>query len=294
MLLIEQIPIGYRLLPDLIDAGHQLLQEAAAICVGSNGGQRGGIHTLDGEGDAFNGLASDGIGLQDLQIGHPIIGYHQLADLAGEQLHMIFMMLLHIAFRRIHFNNGIDAGLQIGDVDLTIHICDAIQIVCSILDLRNTEGCTGQTLAIVAIQLHELECRHLGVGEHKLGIFIAIDLDDASGVVDQVAVWGFQLRYLICSGLQCGQVNLAVFIGHVLLGEGAADMLNPEPGVGLGLQGGAVQLDEVDTGLLIVHEDQLQDAVGTGQFNLLGIGVDDVLGISSDLFNEISAGFQVS
>ena len=71
-------------------------------------------------------------------------------------------------------------------------------------------------------------------------------------------------------------------------------MLNPEPGVGLGLQGGAVQLDEVDTRLLIVHEDQLQDAVGTGQFNLLGIGVDDVLGISSDLFNEISAGFQVS
>ena len=294
MLLIEQVAIGYGLLPDLIDTGHQLLQEAAAILIGSHGSQRGGIHTLDSECDACDRLAGDCVCLQDLQVGHTIVGDYQLTGLAGEQFHMVLTQILHIAFRCIHLNDGVDAGLQIGDVDFTVGVGDAIEVMSAILNLRNAEGCSGQALAIEAIQLDQAEAGHAGIGKDELCILITIDLNDTSGVINQVAFRCFQLSDLICTGLQGGQVNLTILIGHIFLGEGATHMLNAESRIGLRLQCSAIQLHQMDAGLLVIEENQLQNTVRALQLNLLRIGIDDMLGVRCNFLCNIGTGLQIS
>ena len=206
---------------------------------------------------------------------------------------MILTGVLHISFRCIHFKHGVNAGLQVRDVDLAPGVSYAIQVMRAVLNPRNSEGRTSEAEAAVAIQLHQTEAGLLGVGEHELGIFVTVNLDDTSGVINQVAIRRGQLRHLVGTRLQIGQVDLAICVGGVLLGEGTADKLNTEPRVGQRLQGGAVQLYKMDTRLLIIEEDQLQNAIGAFQLNLLRCGIDDVRGVGSDFLYKVGAGFQI-
>jgi hypothetical protein len=49
----------------------------------------------------------------------------------------------------------------------------------------------------------------------------------------------------------------------------------------------------MDTRLLIIEEDQLQNAIGAFQLNLLRRGIDDVRGVGSDFLYKVGAGFQI-
>ena len=293
MLLVEQVVVRYRLLPHLIDAGIKVLNIALAILIGGNGSQRGGIHLLHGEVDALHGSTGDGVRLDDLQSRLAVIGDDQFTDPTGEQLHMVLHGISHIALRCLHLLDGVDAGFQIGDIDLTVGIGHPIQVMRTILDLSNPEARTSQRLAVIAVQLDQTESRFPGVGEYEACILIAIDLDGARGIVDQVAIRGCQLRDGICTGLQSRQVDFTILIGNILFGEGAADQLNFEACVGLRFQRGRIQLHEVDSGLLIVEEDQLPDTISAAQLNLLGIGIDNVLVAGGDLLGKVGAGFQI-
>ena len=70
-------------------------------------------------------------------------------------------------------------------------------------------------------------------------------------------------------------------------------MLNAESGIGLRLQRGAIQLHQMDTGLLVIEEDQFQDPVRAFQLNLLRVGIDDMLGIGCHFLRQVSTRLQI-
>ena len=111
--------------------------------------------------------------------------------------------------------DGVHPRLQVSNQDLALSIGGTVQVVASILDLGDAERHTRQPGAVGA-ELDQLEGRLDGVGKDELGVLIGVKLDDALGLVDDVAGAGL-LRYHIGPSRQVGQVDLAVFIGGELL-----------------------------------------------------------------------------
>ena len=206
---------------------------------------------------------------------------------------MIFRGVDDVALRRLRFLHRVNARLQILDIDFTIGICHTIEIMAAILNLCDSEGSAAEPFTGKTVQLHQPEGRPLGIGKYKLRVFIAVDLDDSGGIVNEIAVGSKKLRHPICARLQIGKVDLTIFICHVLFREGAADFFNPEGGIGQGGKICAVQFHQMDAWFLIVEEDELQDAVSTLQFDLLRCRVDDMRTICCNFLHHISAGLQV-
>ena len=113
-----------------------------------------------------------------------------------------------------------------------------------------------------------------GVGEHKPGCLVGLQLDDALGLINDVA-GAVQFRHHISSGGQFRQVDFAVLVGGELRrAKVAVHRLDAEPGVGDHLgRVGAVHLDQPDPGLLVVKKVELLNTVSGLQFNFLRGGI---------------------
>ena len=145
-----------------------------------------------------------------------------------------------------------------------------------VLDLGNTEMNIFQA-APVRAGLNDLQGGLDGIGEYELCVLVGVKLDDALGLVDDIALTGF-FRYHISAGGQLGEVDLAVLVGYKFLrAVVTSHRLNFKNCIGNDLAGvGAVHFDKPYTGLHIVEEQQLLDAITSGQLHLLRRSVEDV------------------
>ena len=171
------------------------------------------FHKVDRVRDRSAGV---GVIFMDIQIGALVIGQGDRAGLAREQFHMMLRIIRDVIRHRGQFTHGVDARFQIGDQDLARGTGGAIQIVRAVLDFGDSEGHPSQPGAITA-QLDELEGGLDVVGENELGVLIGLQLNDALGLVDDVAITGL-FSYHIRPGREHGQVDFSVLVGPELLG----------------------------------------------------------------------------
>ena len=124
----------------------------------------------------------------------------------------------------------------------------------TILNPGDAEGHPSQP-GTVRTQLDEVQGGLDGVGEHKPGCLVGLQMDNALGLIDDVA-GALQLGDHISPGGQLRQVDFAVLVGGELRrAPRTVYRLNAELGVGDHLGGvGAVHLDQPDAGLLIVEK----------------------------------------
>ena len=223
-----------------------------------------------------NRLAGIGVVLVDSQVGTLLVFNGQGAGSACEQLHVILPQVENVRGIRGSFPHGVHAGLQIGNQNLTLFIGGAVKIMCSVFDLGDTEMYIFQA-ATVCAGLNDLQRGLDGIGEYELCVLIGVKLDDTLGLVDDIALTGFFRHHIRASG-QLGKVDLAVLVGGKFLGAVVTSHgLNFKNCVGDHLAGiGAVYLDEPHTGLHIIEEQQLLDAVAGRQLHLLRRSVEDM------------------
>ena len=114
----------------------------------------------------------------------------------------------------------------------------------------------------------------LGIGEHKLGLVTAVQVDDPLGIVYHIA-GALQFRYYISAHGELGEVDGPVLGSGVLLRpEAAIHCLKTESGVGDRLgEVGTVYLDKMDAGQAVIEEHQVFDAISGLQLHLLGSGI---------------------
>ena len=241
---VQQIGGRHRLLRDLIDTGQQILQLCLALAVRLDLVNAVAVCRPDfkhGVGDGFSGVS---VMLIYDEVGTLLVLHGQGAGLAGEQLHVVFSHIQNVRGVRCCFLDGIHAGFQIRNQDLTLLIGGAVEVMGPIFDLGDTEGYIFQPGAVRA-GLDDLERGLDGVGEYELGVLVGVKLDDTLCLVDDVALTGF-LRDHISAGGQLAQVDLSVFIGGKFLGAVAAvHRLDLKDGVGNDFGGvGAVHLDQ--------------------------------------------------
>ena len=129
---------------------------------------------------------------------------------------MMLRIIRDVIRRRGQFTHGIDARFQIGDQDLARGTGGAIQIVRAVLDFGDSERDPGQPGTVTA-QLDELEGGLDMVGKNELGVLIGLQLNDALGLVDDVAITGL-FSYHIRPGREHGQVDFSVLVSPELLG----------------------------------------------------------------------------
>ena len=151
----------------------------------------------------------------------------------------------------------------------------------AVLNFGDAEGDPSQP-GTVRTQLDEVQGGFHRVGEHKPGCLVGLHLDDALGLIDDVA-GALQLGDHISPGGQLGQVDFAVLVGSELRrAPGTVYRLNAEPGVGDHLgRVGAVHLDQPDPGLLVVKKVELLNTVSGLQFNFLRGGIHQMFTVPS-------------
>ena len=223
-----------------------------------------------------NRLAGVGIVLVDGQVGSLLIFDGQGAGSACEQLHMILTQVENVRGIRGGFPHGVHAGLQISNQNLALLVGGAVEVVRSVLNFCDAEMNIFQA-ATVCAGLNDLQRGLDGVGEYELCVLVGVKLDDTLGLVDDIALTGF-FRHHIRAGGELGEVDLAVLVGGKFLGAVITSHgLNFKDCVGNDLAGiGAVHFDEAHTGLHIIEEQQLLDAIAGRQLHLLRRGVEDV------------------
>ena len=165
--------------------------------------------------------------------------------------------------------------------------------MAAVLDLCDTESCTGKIAVVLRIVFHHGQDRLFRVGEHETGVFSGIDLDNALVIIHQITIRRGDLLHGIRARLQCGQVDLAVLVGHIFLGEGAAYQRNAELDIGQRLHRAAVRLDDVDTGLDGIEEGQCFDTAACGQLDLLRCAVQHIACTGGNLFYQIGSRLEV-
>ena len=165
--------------------------------------------------------------------------------------------------------------------------------MAAVLDLCDTESCTGKIAVVLRIVFHHGQDRLFRVGEHETGVFSGIDLDNALVIIHQITIRRGDLLHGIRARLQRGQVDLAVLVGHIFLGEGAAHQRNAELDIGQRLHRAAVHLDNVDTGLDSVEEGQCFDTAACGEFDLLRRAVQHITCTGGNLLYQIGSRLEV-
>ena len=223
-----------------------------------------------------DGLAGVGVVLVDGQVGTLLIFDGQSAGLARKQFHVVLPHIQNVRGIRGGFLDGVNTGFQIGNQNFALLVGCAVKIMRSILDLGDTEMNIFQA-APVRAGLDDLQGGLDGIGEYELCVLVGIKLDDTLGLVDDIALTGF-FRHHIRAGGELGEVDLAVLVGYKFLRAVVAlDGLNFKNCIGNDLAGvGAVHFDKPYTGLHIVEEQQLLDAITSGQLHLLRRSVEDV------------------
>ena len=270
---VQQIGGGRGFLRDLIYPGQQILQGGRAVCPCLNFIHAVAVRRLHQEYGVRHRLPGVRVPLYHRQVGPDVVLQNDGGGLAGEQLHMALHRVDDVIRNRIQLLDRVHPRLQPGDQDFAVLIGGAVQIPAAVFNFSDTEGHAGQP-GTVRAQLDEVQGGFHRVGEHEPGRLVGLQLDDPLGLVDDVA-GAFQLGDHIGPGGQLGQVDLSVLVGGELRrAPGTVHRLNAEPGVGDHLgRVGAVHLDQPDSGLLVVEEVQLLDAVPGLQLDLLGGGV---------------------
>ena len=273
---VQQIRRRHRFFADFIHAGEQVLQLCLALAVRFDLIDAVTVCGTDFKHGICDGLAGVGVVLVDGQVGALLIFNGQGAGSACEQLHVIFPQVEDMRGIRGGFLDGVNTGFQIGNQNFALFIGGAVEIMRPVLDLGNTEMNIFQA-APVRAGLNDLQRGLDGVGENKLCVLVGVQLNDALGLVDDIALTGF-FRHHIRAGGQLGKVNFAVLVGGKFLGAVITSHgLNFKNCVGNDLAGvGAVHFDKPHTGFHIIEEQQFLDAVAGRQLHLLRRGVEDV------------------
>ena len=175
--------------------------------------------------------------------------------------------------------DGVHPRLQVGDQDFPLFIGGTVQVVGAVLDFCDAEGHAGQGGAVRA-QFDQMEGGFEGVGKDKLRRLVGVQLNDALGLVDDIA-GTLQLCHHISPRLQLGQVNFTVLVGGELRrAKAAVHGLNAELSVRDHLgRIGAVHLDQIDAGLAVIKEVKGLDAIPGGELDLLGRGIHQVAAV---------------
>ena len=140
-----------------------------------------------------------------------------------------------------------------------------------------------------------MEIGQLAVGEHELGLFVAVQVDNALGIVDHIART-IQFRYYHRAHREFGEVDGPILQSGVFhWTKAAVHRLKAEAGIGDGLgEVRAVHLDEMDSGQTVIEENQLFDAVSGLQLHLLGRGIQHMaVPAGVPFLCPVSAGFAV-
>ena len=206
---------------------------------------------------------------------------------------MVFRVVQHIAAGRGDLLDGVDARFQIRDRNTPVGVGHTVEVVAAVLDLCDTESCTGKIGVVLRVVFHHGQDRLFRVGEHETGVFFGIDPDNALVIIHQITIRRGNFLHGICARLQRGQVDLAVLVGHIFLGESAAYQRNAELDIGQWLHRAAVHLDDVDTGLDSVEESQCFDTAACGQFDLLRCAVQHIACTGGNLFHHIGSRLEV-
>ena len=291
---IQQIGGGNGLLGNFIDAGKQVLQLCTAI---RSGADLIDAMTVGGSNDEYgvgDGLAGVCIVLIDVKVGADLVLNDQRAGLSGEQLHLVLPQVDDVVRNRGGLAHGIHAGFQIAYQNLTILVGGAIQIMCPVFDFRNSEGDALQRRTVRA-ELDELQGGLDGIGENKLGILVGVQLNDALGLINDIALTGFLRDHISACG-KLAQVDLTIFIGSELLGAiitGYGFDLKDRIGNDLGGIG-AIHLHKAQAGLDVIEEQQLLDAVSGLQLHFLRGRVQNVaIAAGIHFYCAVSAGFYI-
>ena len=99
---------------------------------------------------------------------------------------------------------------------MNLGIGGAVQVVAAVLNPGDAESHPGQPGAIAA-QFDKLEGGLDMVGKNELGVFIWLQLNDALGLIDDVAITGF-FSYHIGAGREHRQVDFSALVSPELLG----------------------------------------------------------------------------
>ena len=137
---IQQIRGRHGLLRDFINAGKQILQLGTAVLSGTDLIDAVAVSSTDNEYGIGDGFTSVCIVLINIEVGADLILNDQSAGLTGEQFHLVLAQVNDVVRHRRGLTHGIDPGLQIAYQDLAVLIGGAVEVMCSIFDLRNAEG----------------------------------------------------------------------------------------------------------------------------------------------------------
>ena len=169
---------------------------------------------------------------------------------------MVLLQIQDVVGNGGRFLDGIYSRFQVGDVDLAVLVGDAVKVVGAVLNPGDAEMDAAQPGAVRA-GLDKPQGGLGRVGEHKIGVFVRVDLNDTNSIVDQVAVRGLQLPHFVCAGGQLGEVDFPVDVRGELLPVAAAHQLELKADVGQGFHGDAVHLNQVDARFQGIEKDQL-------------------------------------
>ena len=219
---VQQIAVRHTGFTHHIHIGVKGGEQSLAVGVGLDSGECVAVRLVDGESYTAEWCAGHSIGFYNFEVRLLLVVHHQRAVLAGKQLCVVFRVVQHIAAGRGDLLDGVDARFQIRDRNTPVGVGHTVEVVAAVLDLCDTESCTGKIAVVLRVIFHHGQDRLFRVGEHETGVFSGIDLDNALGVVHQVAVRRGNFLHGICARLQCGQIDLTVLVGHIFLGEGAA------------------------------------------------------------------------
>ena len=139
-----------------------------------------------------------------------------------------------------------------------------------------------------------MQCGLDGVRKNELHILVAVQLDDALGLVDDVA-GTLQLCDHIRAHRQFAQVDLTVFVCNELLGT-VVSSHRPDAELGVGNPLGRVRridLNQVNPRLFGVEKYQGLDAVSSVELHLLGHPVQEMLIVCGHLLDHIGPRLKV-
>ena len=284
---------GDGLLDDLIHAGKQIFQLRLTGGVRLDLVHAVSVRRLDLENRAGDGLPGVRVPLVDEQVGPLLVLQRDGGSLAGEELHMVLPQVRDVVVRCSGLHDGVYTRLQVGDSNLAVGVCGAVQVVGAILHFCDAEGHAGEAAAIRA-GLDEMQGRLDGVGENEFHVLIAVQLNDPLGLVNDVART-LQLCNNIRADRELAQIDLTVLVCNELLGPVVAcHRPDAEFGVRDALGGvSGIHLNEVNSGLFGVEKYQRLDAVPGVELHLLGHPIEDVFVIRGHLLDHIGTGLKV-
>ena len=272
--------------------GQEVGDDHLPIRPGGLGGDGGAVRAPQREGNAGNGITGVLVPFADNQAGPLVVAQTQLGNLTGGQLHMVLGLVQDVIRQRGGFYHRINSRLQVLHENLTAVLGGAVDGVAGVPDGGDFEGNAVQRRPVRA-GLYQPQAGLFCVGEHELRRVIGPEMDDALGVVNDIART-LQFNHFVGALGQLAQVDLAPAVCDELLGAVASiHSPNTEFYAGDGLGGvGAVHLHQLHAGQHIVEEKQLLDAAAGGQLDLLGSRILDMAVVPGVYLDRpIGAGF---